>query len=102
MKRPARLYYRWWCALNHQGLVQNTGEGHFKNKLALAVGAVVAAAPILLLPVAESAGLQGWPRDAWATLAFAWALGIIAVMLFQTCKSAVRYYREWWNKRGQS
>lgn len=101
MKRPVRLYYRWWRALSHQGLVQYTSEGHFKNKLALAIGAVLAASPILLLPLAESAGLRGWPRDAWATMAYVWALGIIAVMLFQTCKSVVRYYREWWSKRDQ-
>lgn len=99
MKRPTLLFYRWWRALNHQGLVENTLEGNDKHKRALAIGAVVAAAPILLLGIAESAGLRGWPRNTWATLALIWALAIIAVMLLQTGKSVVRYYREWWRKR---
>lgn len=92
--------YRWWRALNHQGLVQNSFGGYDKHKRAEAIGLLIAAAPMLPLMVSDMTGLErGWLWYGWSVIAIAWGVGVLATIFYQTGKSAVRYYRDWWNRR---
>lgn len=100
MRRTLTGIYRWWRALNHQGLVESTFEGYDKHKRAEAIGLLIAAAPMLPLIVSDTIGLErGWLWYGWSAVAIAWGLSIFAVIFYQTGKTAVRYYRDW--KRGQ-
>ena len=100
MRRTLIGFYKWWRALNHPGLVDNTFEGYDKHKRAAAIGLLIAAAPMLPLMVSDTIGLErGWLWHGWSAVAIAWGLGILAVIFYQTGKTAVRYYRDW--KRGR-
>lgn len=100
MKRTLSRFYRWWRALNHQGLVDNTFEGYDKYKRAEAIGLLIAAAPMLPLMVSDAMGLdRGWLWHGWSVIAITWGVSIGAVMVYQTGKTAVRYYQEW--KKGR-
>ena len=100
MRRTATRFYRWWRALNRRGLVENTFEGNDKHERAEAIGLLVAAAPMVPLMVSDEMGLErGWLWYGWSAIAIAWATSISGVIIYQTGKTAVRYYRDWWNGR---
>lgn len=100
MKKTAIVFYRWWRALNHQGLVENTLEGYHKHERAEAIGLLTAAVPMIPLIVSDDMGLErGWLWYGWGAIAIAWGVTILAIVLYQTGKSIVRYYRDWWNGR---
>ena len=102
MQRTLSRSYRWWRALNHQGLVENTLEGYNKNKRAEAIGLLIAAAPSLPLMVSDTMGLdRGWLWYGWRVIAIIWAVGIGTVMVYQSGKTFVRYCREWKKGRRQ-
>lgn len=94
MKRTVSRFYRWWRALNHQGMVDSSFEGYGKNKRAEAVGLLIAAAPMLPLMLSDTMGLErGWLWYGWSAVAVVWAASIVAIIIYQTGKSLVRYYR---------
>lgn len=95
MKGTATRFYRWWRALNHQGLVENTVGGYDKHKRAEAVGLLIAAAPMLPLMVSDEMGLErGWLWYGWSVFAIAWGVGIVGLILYQTGKTVMRYFRD--------
>lgn len=86
--------------MNHQGLVENNLDGYHKHKRAVAIGLLTAAAPMLPLAVSDEMGVErGWLWYGWGAIAIGWGVIVLAVILYQTGKSAVRYYRDWWNGR---
>ena len=100
MRRTAIRFYRWWRALNHQGLVENSFDGNGKHRRAEAIGLLVAAAPMVPLMVSDEMGLErGWLWYGWGAIAIAWGVSILGVTIYQTGKTAVRYCRGWWNGR---
>lgn len=100
MERIATRFYRWWRALNRQGLIENTWDGLEKHRRAKAIGLLTAAAPMLPLAVSDAMGLErGWLWYGWSLIAIAWAGGILAVILSQTGKTVIRYCRDWWRGR---
>ena len=93
-------FYRWWRALNHQGIVENTFDGYDKHKRAKAIGLLIAAAPTLPLMVSDAMGFErGWLWYGWSVIAVGWGVSILGLILYQTGKTAVRYYRDWWQGR---
>ncbi len=87
--------YRWWCALNYEGLVENSFEGFDKHKRAVAIGLLIAAAPMLPLMVSDVTGLErGWLWYGWSAIAIAWGVSVLGAIFYQTGKSAVRYFRD--------
>jgi hypothetical protein len=94
VKSIVSRFYRWWRALNHQGLVENTFKGYDKNKRAEAIGLLIAAAPMLPLMVSDTMGLKrGWLWYGWSAIAIAWGVSVVAVITYQTGKTLVSYYR---------
>lgn len=90
--------YRWWRALNHQGLTDGSFDGYAKYKRAKAVGLLTAAAPMLPLMLSDEMGFErGWLWHGWSAIAISWGIGVLTIIFYQTGKSAIRYYQDWRN-----
>lgn len=96
MKKAATRFYRWWRALNRQGLIEGDFEGLRKSKKAEAIGFLVAMAPTAPLMISDISGRErDWLWYIWCVIAGSWLIGITGVILFQSGKTFVRYCRDW-------
>jgi hypothetical protein len=94
VKQFALRFYRWWRALNHQGLTQDTWNGLDKFQRAKAVGLLVALAPMIPLMVSDQMGFErGWLYNAWSLFAGVWLTGVFGTILYQTGRSLTGYLK---------